>query len=75
VQSSTWRHNVATEPKEKTNSYSFNSDERKLLIKALAKLDASTSRFLTTAQKEEDDKSVASAKETLAALASIKAKF
>jgi len=66
---------VATESKEKIITYTFSNDERKLLIKALAKLDASTSRFLTTAQKEEDDKSVASAKETLAALANIKAKL
>jgi len=66
---------MATEPKEKIITYTFSYEERKLLVKALAKLDASTSRFLTTAQKEEDDKSVASAKETLAALASIKAKL
>lgn len=60
---------------KKSTTTTFTNEERKLLIKAISKLDASTSRFLTTAQKDEDDKSVASAKETLAALAALKVKI
>lgn len=63
---------MATPPKTETL---FTTSERKLLIKALSKLDASTSRFLTTAQKEEDEKSVVSAKETLAEIAQLRMKL
>ena len=50
-------------------------EEIKLLKRALNKMDQSSSRVLTTAQKEENDKAIASAKEELAAIATLKTKL
>lgn len=54
---------------------SFNEAELKIIKRAINKLDQSTSRFLTSAQKEENEKAVASCKEELAAIATLKAKL
>lgn len=62
---------MATKPQ----TTEFTEDERKILRRALNKLDQSTSRFLTTAQKEENDKAIASTKEELAGIAALKAKL
>lgn len=53
----------------------FNEEETKILKRALNKLDQSSSRFLTSAQKEENDKAIASCKEELAAIAQLKTKL
>lgn len=60
---------------EQKKQPTFTEDEIKLLKRALNKMDQSSSRFLTTAQKEENDKAIASAKEELAAIANLKAKL
>lgn len=57
------------------NSDEFTQDERQLLKRALNKMDQSTGRFLTTAQKEENIKAIAAAKEELAAIATLKLKL
>lgn len=62
---------MATAPKAVT----FNEAEIKLMKRAIAKLDQSTSRFLTSAQKEENEKSIAACKEDLAAIATLKLKL
>lgn len=62
---------MATAPK----TISFTEAENKLMKRAIAKLDQSTSRFLTSAQKEENEKAIASCKEDLAAIATLKLKL
>lgn len=59
----------------KTPTVQFNADEIALLKRALNKLDQSTGRFLTTSQKEENVKAIASCKEELAQIAALKAKL
>jgi len=61
--------------KELTVLHNFTPDEKKMLVQALNKLDQSVSRFLTSAQKEEDEKSIASCKEKLATIATLKLKL
>jgi len=61
---------MATEPKKIT--IEVTQDQKNLLKRALNKMDQSSSRFLTTAQKEENEKAIASAKEELAAIAALK---
>lgn len=53
----------------------LNEEEVKLVKRAISKLDQSTSRFLTTAQKEENEKAIASCKEDLAKIAALKARL
>lgn len=53
----------------------LNEQEVKLVKRALNKLDASTSRFLTVSQKEENEKAIASTKEELAQIATLKARL
>lgn len=60
---------MATEPKKIHN---FDEKTVKVLRRAIGKLEQSTGRFLTTAQKEENEKAVASAREDLALIAVIK---
>lgn len=62
---------MAAQPKNTV----FSGDEIVILKRALNKLDQSTGRFLTTSQKEENQKAVASCKEELAAIAALKAKL
>lgn len=63
---------MATQPKA---NVVLSPDEVKIVKRALNKLDQSTGRFLTTAQKEENEKAIASAKEELAAIATLKARL
>lgn len=63
---------MATSPKA---TVTLNADEIKIVKRALNKLDQSTGRFLTSAQKEENEKAIASCKDELAQIATLKAKL
>lgn len=70
----TRKENAMATPNKTENkkTYEFTDEEAKMLKRALNKMDQSTSRFLTTAQKEENDKAILSAKEELGIIAALK---